>query len=348
MERILIDKQVLGYASMYETAFRALKHDVPGDLRTLKSTLVSLNGYNHLSSAELTQYQGYLEEVACDYDFKADPKKNLLVLPSDEFDTYVTKYQTNYPNVRMDKELVYRVQMGGKHPGQPKTKKFWELIVDTMHYEKDVRPIMVPIIEALGIRTCVYCNVQYALTVNHSKGMFELDHRYPKSEYPFLCTSFFNLQPSCPSCNHGKRAATADFGLYTTDLKELKPFHLLTNPQLYLRKRRLDQKLISVHLIASDVHNAKQVQFALNHQKDFDIDATYQELTDVAEETIWRCRSYDDTYKGLFLKNFPELYDKDSLHRFIFGTYADGNVHKRPLTKLVRDIEEDMRVVIEP
>ena len=248
----------------------------------------------------------------------------------------------------MDKELVYRVQKGGKHPGQPKTKKFWELVVDTMHYEKDVRPIMVPLIEALGIRTCVYCNVQYALTVNHSKGMFELDHRYPKSEYPFLCTSFFNLQPSCPTCNHGKRTATADFGLYTSDSKELKPFRLLTTPRLYLRKRRLDPKMISVHLIASDINDMKLVQLARSHQEDFDIDNTYRELTDIAEETIWRCRSYDDTYKELFLKNFPELYDKDSLHRFIFGTYAEGNVHKRPLTKLIRDIEEDMRVVIEP
>ena len=344
MERILIDNQVLGYANLYESAFRAKGHDVPGDLRALKSTIASLN--TGLPPVELAQYQGYLEEVASDYD-NTDKTKNLLVLQPDEFDGYVKKYKTNFPLVRMDKELVYKVQKHGKKPGAKK-KKFWELIVDTMHYEKDVRPVMIPIIEAMGIRTCVYCNVQYALTVNHSKGMFELDHRYAKSEYPFLCTSFFNLQPSCPTCNHGKRAATADFGLYTTDPKELKPFHLLTNPQVYLRKRRLDQKLISVHLIASDVHDAKQVRLAYNHEKDFDINDTYRELTDVAEETIWRCRSYDDTYKGLFLKNFPELYDKDSLHRFIFGTYAEGNVHKRPLTKLIRDIEDDMSVVDKP
>lgn len=341
MERILIDKLVLGYANMYEIAFRALGHNVPSNLRMLKSTLATHN------SGISSDYLGYLEEVASDYDNTTDPKKNLLVLQPDEFNGYVTKYQANYPNAKMDKELVYKIQTGGKHPGAKK-KKFWELIVDTMHYEKDVRPIMVPIIEELGIKACVYCNVQYALTVNHSKGMFELDHRYPKSEFPFLCTSFFNLQPSCPICNHGKRTATAVFGLYTSDPKELKPFHLLTNPSLYLSKRRFDQKLISIHLVASDVNNVHQVKLAFNHEKNFEIDATYRELNDVAEETIWRCRSYDDTYKELFLKNFPELYDNDSLHRFIFGTYADGNVHSRPLTKLIRDIEEDMSVVVKP
>ena len=346
MERILIDKQVLGFASLYETKFRALGHDVPGDLRALKNMLATLNKYNHLANEELTQYQGYLEEVAKDYN-NSDPKKNLLVLLPDEFDGYVAKYLNNYPLVELNKNLFYKVQRGGRNPGL-KNKKFWELIVNIMHYEKDVRPIMVPIIEAMGIKTCVYCNVQYALTVNHSTGMFELDHRYPKSECPFLCTSFFNLQPSCPSCNHGKRTATADFGLYTSDPKQLKPFHLLTNPQVYLGKKRLDQKLISIHLIASDTRDADQIKLVQSHQSAFDIDGTYKELTDVAEETIWRCRSYDDTYKELYLRNFPELYDKDSLHRFVFGTYSEGNVHKRPLTKLVRDIEEDMRVVFEP
>ncbi len=346
MERILIDDSVKSYAKMYETAFRAYGHDVPGDLRALKSDFDTHNGINNLSADELDQYKGYLEEVAKDYD-NTDPTKNLLVLLPGEFDGYIKRYKRKFPFVDLKKELVYKVQVGGKNPG-PKKKKFWELVVDKMHYENDVRPVMIPIIEALGIKACVYCNVQYALTINHSKGLFELDHRYPKSKYPFLCTSFYNLQPSCPTCNHGKKTATSDFGLYTNDKSELKPFHLLTNPQVYLRKRRLDQKLIAVHLIASDVNDKDQVLLAKSHEGDFAIDATYKEITDIAEETIWRCRSYDDTYKELFLKNFPELYDKDSLHRFIFGVYAEGNVHKRPLTKLIRDIEEDMRVVLTP
>jgi len=342
MERILIDSQVTYYASEYEKAFRTLGFDVPGELRKLKNKLGTLNAYNLLTAEELVQYQQYLEEVAKDYD-NDDPAKNLLVLLPDEFPIYVEKYSSSFPIVSMDKDLAFDIK---GTPPAPKTKKFWELIVGIMHYEKYVRPIMVPFIEALGIRTCVYCNAQYALTIDHSKGMFELDHRYPKSKYPFLCTSFYNLQPSCPTCNHGKKAATADFGLYTTNELQLRPFHLLTNPQVYFRKRRLDSKLISVHLVASDVNDIDQIKQASSHERDFDIDATYRELVDVAEETMWRCRAYDNSYKELFLNQFPELYDKDSLHRFIFGTYAEGNIHRRPLTKLIRDIEADMRVVI--
>lgn len=346
MERLLIDDNVLECAKLYEIAFRGLKYDVPGDLRRLKTELDTYNTYNHLSSTELDAYKLYLEQIAEDYDNALDPSKNLLILQPSEFDDYINRY--NIAGVDLKKELVYRIQSGSRHPGKEYKKKFWELIVDKMHYANDVRPIMVPIIEKLGIKTCVYCNVQYALTINHSRGLFELDHRFPKSEYPFLCTTFYNLQPSCPTCNHGKRTATSDFGLYTTNESEKNPFHLLTTPHAYLRKRRFDINKIQIHLVASDANDMGLCKLACSHEHDFDIDGTYSMLKDVAEETIWRCKAYDKTYHSMFLSRFPELYDKDALHRFIFGTYSDNqNIHQRPLSKLIRDIEKDMSVTVE-
>ena len=348
MERLLIDDNVRKCAAMYEQAFRANNFDVPHELRNIKAKLDQHNGINGLPPAELNQYKDYLEEIANDYD-NADPIKNLLILQPQEFQALIQKYQDHqrFGLVTLDKDLVYRVQTGGKHSGHQYKKKFWELIVDAMHYEKYVRLIMVPLIEALGIRTCVYCNLQYALTINHSQGLYELDHRYPKSRYPYLCTSFYNLQPSCPTCNHSKKNKTAVFGLYTDNPAELHPFHLLTTPQLYLRKSRLDVNNLNIRLIASNPKDPSLCTMAASHESDFHINSTYAVVKDVAEETIWRCKSYDDTYKELFVKNFPELYSKDALHRFVFGVYSDdSNVHQRPLTKLTRDIIKDMGVVV--
>lgn len=348
MDRLLIDDNVRKYAAMYEQAFRAHNLNVPKTLRDIMTKLDLYNGINGLPIAELNQYKNYLEEIANDYD-NAVPAKNLLVLPPKEFESFIKKYEDpqRFGLVKLDKDLVYRIQAGGKNKGKVYKKKFWELIVDAMHYEKYVRPIMVPLIEALGIRTCVYCNLQYALTIDHSQGLFELDHRYPKSKYPYLCTTFYNLQPSCPTCNHGKKDDTADFGLYTDNPAELHPFHLLTTPQLYLQKRRLNVKYINIRLVASKPMDAAMCQLAASHESDFQINSTYAVVKDVAEETIWRCKAFDDTYKELFVKNFPELYSKDALHRFVFGVYSDdNNVHQRPLTKLKRDIMKDMGVVI--
>ena len=349
MDRLLIDDNVRKCAADYEKTFRAHNLNVPQNLRDIKAKLDLYNGINGLLPAELDQYKNYLEEIANDYDNAANPAKNLLVLQPKEFESLIKKYEDpqRFGLVKLDRDLVYRIQAGGKNKGKEYKKKYWELIVDAMHYEKYVRPIMVPLIEALGIRTCVYCNLQYALTIDHSQGLFELDHRYPKSKYPYLCTTFNNLQPSCPTCNHGKKDDTADFGLYTDNPAELHPFHLLTTPQLYLQKRRLNVKYINIRLVASKPMDAAMCQLAASHESDFQINSTYAVVKDVAEETIWRCKAFDDTYKKLFLKKFPELYSKDALHRFAFGVYSDdNNVHQRPLTKLKRDIMKDMGVVI--
>lgn len=269
MDRILINDDILKYAQMYEQAFRICQPDVPTELRNIKERLDIYNVDNHLLPNVLDEYKAYVEEIAKDYDNAEDETMNLLVLQPQHFHNYINKYEgVLFQHVELDKELVYHKQIGGKRPG-PKKKKFWELIVDAMHYEKIVRPIMIPIIEAMGIRTCVYCNMQYALTIDHSKGLYELDHRFPKSKYPYLCTTFYNLQPCCPTCNHGKNTATADFGLYTTDSNELHPFHLLAKPHLYLRERRFNPQYINIHLIPSDVHNLTNCQLAKTHEKDF-------------------------------------------------------------------------------
>lgn len=86
------------------------------------------------------------------------------------------------------------------------------------------------IIKTLQILCCAYCHTQGTYVVNeyykrnhkpHKKGelkkpkaFFELDHYYPKSKYPFLCVSFYNLIPICSSCNKAKKDITIDFDFY--------------------------------------------------------------------------------------------------------------------------------------
>ncbi len=78
----------------------------------------------------------------------------------------------------------------------------------------EIRPYM----KKLGIKACVYCNAAYAVATDDNKATFQVDHYYPKSKYPFLCTSFFNLFPSCMHCNQIKSKNTGyDYCLYTED-----------------------------------------------------------------------------------------------------------------------------------
>lgn len=60
----------------------------------------------------------------------------------------------------------------------------------------------------LKVNVCPYCNREYTFTIGNTKEKKvrpEIDHFFPKSEYPYLSCSLYNMIPSCHICNHGKQ-----------------------------------------------------------------------------------------------------------------------------------------------
>ncbi|TMP70774.1 hypothetical protein CWB76_09415 [Pseudoalteromonas sp. S1609] len=59
------------------------------------------------------------------------------------------------------------------------------------------------IIESSSLKICPYCNKR-DVEITYGKDVTarpDLDHFYPKSRYPFLATTLYNLVPSCGFCN---------------------------------------------------------------------------------------------------------------------------------------------------
>lgn len=57
----------------------------------------------------------------------------------------------------------------------------------------------------LGVEVCPYCNRMYTTTLSGKcRIRSDFDHFYPKSRYPYLAVSLFNLIPSCSMCNRKK------------------------------------------------------------------------------------------------------------------------------------------------
>ena len=76
------------------------------------------------------------------------------------------------------------------------------------------------------------------------------------------------------------------------------------------------------------------------------IESMYKEHQDVAEEVIWRKMIYNDAFKDS-LRNLLEEknFTDEEINRFILGSYFDkGDVHKRPLTKLMQDVLKNSRI----
>lgn len=58
----------------------------------------------------------------------------------------------------------------------------------------------------IGVKICPYCNRSFIYTTPKKGTRPQYDHYYPKSKYPYLALSMYNLIPCCPVCNNAKNA----------------------------------------------------------------------------------------------------------------------------------------------
>ncbi|PMG51152.1 hypothetical protein [Vibrio splendidus] len=89
----------------------------------------------------------------------------------------------------------------------------------------------------LGSRVCVYCNRNYTNTLridNMGKVRPQLDHFYPKSKYPYLAISIYNLIPSCSTCNTSLKIDTDMLDDNYEDLY-LNPYEKMISDKIKLK-----------------------------------------------------------------------------------------------------------------
>lgn len=228
-------------------------------------------------------------------------------------------------------------------------------IVKAMKYKEMRDDIYPSVTRDLGIKTCVYCNANYTISDRNGNGYYDLDHWKPKAKYPYLCTSFFNLQPACPSCNRKK-----------SDDDEKEFFQLWDDTgkhELDVMGVDLTPESVIEYLLEHDASKLEPYLFAKKPQyekmcKDTNeklhINIRYQEHVDVAEEVIWKARAYNASYSKAMQDAFIEEGNTtglnlkvDELNRFILGTYTNTeDIHKRPLTAFMQSIGRQLGLII--
>lgn len=334
MRRIRINDDIQKMANCFSKnlfANRRKNFDMPIDkLKSLETLL--------RTKSQGEKYAEYVHTILVNYS-------DILKLKPNEFDSYKIKKFSNLTDVQLRNPVPGFSEVNGIA-----NTHFYELVVDAMRYsdlqKKDYRPY----IRKLGIRTCVYCNAQYALTTTENNGervTYQLDHFKPKSEYPFLCTSFFNLQPSCGHCNQSKSNKPALFGLYTED-DDLSPF-LFHVDRASIIKYMLSHDCDCLNIkLDVDPKSAQNLKLLQNHQEIFHIDQMYSELKDSVEEIIWKSNIYNKTYRDQLKRQFKNLFPNGIVNfpRFFYGFYiSEDEVLKRPLTKLMQDLSKEIGLI---
>lgn len=232
-----------------------------------------------------------------------------------------------------------------------------DMILTSLGY-KGLRTSFYPkFFKEIGIKACVYCNSQLAVSIDVEehlkteiktkvKAKFQVDHYLAKDEYPFLSISLFNLYPACASCNIAKsKIQIKEFKLYS-ESKNILPskyhFHFQAGCVAdYLTT--LDVEKIKVLFV--DPNKPDRTKFIKGSFQDtFDIEGIYDTQNDIAEEIIIKAQTYSDSLKQKLINDFPKLYpNKNHINRILLGNYIEeANIHKRPMAKYMQDIAKEL------
>jgi hypothetical protein len=198
-------------------------------------------------------------------------------------------------------------------------------------------------IAKLKVDTCPYCNRNYIYSLSKSaKIKPELDHYYPKSLYPYFGVSFYNLIPSCQTCNGlGVKGETDPF------VENMVSPYLIKNDDY---KFTFDLTKLD-YLSPLDGKSSVDVKFSkkvYGNVKVFKLDNLYQLHSDHILELIIKSKvNYNDKYRK-YLKSFKGLTFSDAeIDRVLIGNYTSlSELHKRPFSKLYRDIALELGLII--
>lgn len=328
MRRILITNRVITLANDY--ANRLTDYEATNKLTELKNIISPQAGS--------ANYVAYIDYIVANY-------RDIITATPDQFDRY-------NPNSALDLSKKF------SHPKQKKdgttvneSLKFADLIVEFLGYEW-VRNHCFPLfMNELGIRTCVYCNAQYGVSMEKPKGKgrkvytssYQIDHFKPKSKYPYLATSFFNLQPSCAHCNQMKLKKDAEFQLYTTNQADLVPFRFRLTPSSIIDSLIMcDSEKLE---IGFDVRDAKDAALLANHENIFRISSKYDKHKEEASEIVIQSKIYNKAYIDQLVAEFglkvPHL--RKHILNVIMGFPTDEeDINKRPLTLLRQDLAKQL------
>lgn len=178
----------------------------------------------------------------------------------------------------------------------------------------------------LNIRTCPYCNRNYTFTVKDEdkKTRPEYDHFYNKSSNPLLAVSFYNLVPSCHTCNHIKG----------TDSLGINPYFHGFKGEFKIAP---DGAFLGYEPESEDEKNDMR-KLALN--------GLYMEHDDYVQEIFAKAQAYNEHAREALVDSFQGAGESPAeVYDFVWGkNLENARQINRPLSKLTRDILKQVGV----
>ncbi|MFY4760680.1 hypothetical protein ACOTV0_10620 [Aliarcobacter butzleri] len=201
--------------------------------------------------------------------------------------------------------------------------------------------------ENFNFRTCFYCNKDFITNFNTDKEVstFQLDHFYDKDTYPYLALSFYNLIPSCPTCNSSKVKGSAN----TFENNCIAPnsqnfdFHKKVKFKLFL-----DDSCKNLHIKSKDdIDITLKENYSDMYDKYieiFKLNKRYKAHKDIVYDMIQKAELYPESR----LKELENLtgIPFQQIKKDIFNLIDENeDLSKQPFSKLIVDMSKELGII---
>ena len=194
--------------------------------------------------------------------------------------------------------------------------------------------------DTIGVRVCPYCNRNYVFSIPRKRVRPEYDHYFPKSLYPHLCVSMFNLIPSCGMCNRFKSdddpVAERIIYPFSEGFDNDVVFEATVKGNNISDLLDLNKKL-SVEMKCS---NPSTLTYSLDYsERVFRLPDLYKKHSDVAEDIRKLSLIYTKDYIDSLIGNYSWLNNShDTLDILYLNKLDKKDWIKRPLSKFTHDL----------
>lgn len=187
------------------------------------------------------------------------------------------------------------------------------------------------LVELHKLRICPYCHTSHLnFHVHDFKDMRPpLDHFYPRSRYPFLGTSFYNLIPSCHQCNSSVKGAKNPIEMNLTHPYDIDESHV--------RFRLKTAKSVNNPLKPEDIEIVIDVPADSNAELSvnfFSLRGRYQWYRHEVVEVHARLLSQHD--------KTGTLGRLVGAKRYVYG-FGESQARERALGRCIKDIVSDLK-----
>ena len=312
------------YASVAPEYWRLLKNFLNG--KRNKSKL--------LAYAKRIKTKGYSEQLEYINDGLVKSDRIALGKPYD----IIGEYSAQFKDAKIKRGLIKRMEGYYALFFNTKIGK-----LDPNHPNKELK-IGTWLAKELNVNTCPYCNRAYTFSGQFSDEKEirpEFDHFYPKSKYPYLALSLYNLVPSCRVCNQLKGDEEIEINPLFEDFEE-KNIHFrlrdVVSGQGYdpeVDHWAFDPSRAIVEMTKSNSNITR-----------LKLDEFYNMHTDVVADLVTKVQAYNNCYYQSLVDSYKGLgKTQEDIYRLIWGTYMNSEDYKlRPLSKFTKDILEQIDV----